>query len=332
MKPASNPRALELLAERAMRPLDDKEHWELHELGDENDESFDLAAASVALALTPIEPLPAHLADKLLASAPGFDTMRTMPGQQMPGGILPGQLRTMPGVVAPEIGTRRDMPAPQVEPAYIAPYETQPTGQHALLPTPPEHRPAPTDIERMREKKRSRASVIIPWLAAAACLALAIGAVIWATNKEPVTKIVVKEPPAKNPPTLAEQREQLLASASDVTKIEWTATTDPTATGAKGDVVWSQKEQKGYMRFTGLAVNDIKTFQYQLWIFDKNRDDKYPVDGGVFDVTSTGEVIVPITAKIPVSEATLFAVTVEKPGGVVVSSRERIVVTAARKV
>lgn len=324
MKPASHPRAVELLAERAVRPLDDKEHWELHELDAENDESFDLAAASVAVALTPIEPLPAHLADKILASAPGFDTMRTIPGQQMPGGILPGQLQTMPGVVAPVIGTRtpsQPLIAPPVSQPQVVPAE--------------QRRAQPTDIEQMREKKRSRASVIIPWLAAAACLALAIGAVLWATTKEPETKIVIKEPdppPVKKEPTIAEQRDQLLASASDVTTIEWTATADPTATGAKGDVVWSQKEQKGFMRFTGLAVNDIKTFQYQLWIFDKNRDDKYPVDGGVFDVTSTGEVIVPITAKIPVSEATLFAVTVEKPGGVVVSTRERIVVTAARKV
>jgi anti-sigma-K factor RskA len=52
------------------------------------------------------------------------------------------------------------------------------------------------------------------------------------------------------------------------------------------------------------------------------------VDGGVFDVSSDGEVIVPINARLRVSRATLFAVTVEKPGGVVVSSRERIAALA----
>ena len=87
--------------------------------------------------------------------------------------------------------------------------------------------------------------------------------------------------------------------------------------------------QKGFMRFVGLAVNDPKQLQYQLWIFDKHRDQAFPVDGGVFDITPSGEVIVPISAKLPVGEPTLFAVTVEKPGGVVVSKRERIVVTAA---
>lgn len=59
--------------------------------------------------------------------------------------------------------------------------------------------------------------------------------------------------------------------------------------------------------------------QYQLWIFDRNQDEKTPVDGGVFDITSDGEVIIPIRAKLRVAEAYLFAVTIEKPGGVVVS-------------
>ena len=49
----------------------------------------------------------------------------------------------------------------------------------------------------------------------------------------------------------------------------------------------------------------------------------------MFDVDpKTGDVIVPITARVTVREAALFAVTVEKPGGVVVSKRERIILTA----
>lgn len=315
MKPASHPRALELLAERAVRPLDDKEHWELHQLGAEDDDSFDLAAAGLSLALTPIEPLPAHLAEKIFASSPGFDAMRTVPAS-LPGGLLPGNIRTLPGVVASEVAPRVTAQTPSQAQPVIA---------------QPEQRPAPTDIEQMREKKqRSRAATIVPWLAAAACLALAIGAVLWARSKD--TSQVAKKPdPAEKKLTITEQRDQLMAKAADVTKLEWTATADPNAQGAKGDVVWSQTEQKGFMRFVGLTANDPTKYQYQLWIFDKNRDDKFPVDGGVFDVTSTGEVIVPISAKLAVGEIALFAVTIEKPGGVVVSARERIVVTAARK-
>ena len=40
------------------------------------------------------------------------------------------------------------------------------------------------------------------------------------------------------------------------------------------------------------------------------------------------EVVVPIDAKVAVGEPYLFAITVEPPGGVVVSSRERIALVA----
>jgi hypothetical protein len=86
--------------------------------------------------------------------------------------------------------------------------------------------------------------------------------------------------------------------------------------------------QTGFMRFVGLHANAPSKEQYQLWIFDAERDQRYPVDGGVFDVSSDGEVVVPIKARLHVSSATLFAVTVEKPGGVVVSSRERMAALA----
>lgn len=123
--------------------------------------------------------------------------------------------------------------------------------------------------------------------------------------------------------------------AADVVRIPWKPTEDADARGLKGELVWSSSAQTGYMRFEGLAVNDPRLAQYQLWIFDAARDERYPVDGGVFDIPSTvatntsSGVIVPIHARLPVQEAKLFAVTVEKPGGVVVSSRERIVALAS---
>ena len=85
------------------------------------------------------------------------------------------------------------------------------------------------------------------------------------------------------------------------------------------------------MRFRGLAPNDPTERQYQLWIFDPSRSDweAEPVDGGVFDVGAGGEVVVPIDAKLAVAETALFAVTLEVPGGVVVSDRERLVLTAS---
>ena len=127
------------------------------------------------------------------------------------------------------------------------------------------------------------------------------------------------------------QRATLIADAGDLIRIEWTATEDPAAAGASGDVVWSTSLQKGYMRFQNLAPNDPEESQYQLWIFDPTRADweAKPVDGGVFDVPSDGEVVVPIDAKLAVRETSLFAVTIEVPGGVVVSEREHLVLTAA---
>ena len=111
--------------------------------------------------------------------------------------------------------------------------------------------------------------------------------------------------------------------------IEWTPTEDPAAAGASGVVLWDADAQAGEMRFAGLAANDPSESQYQLWIFDAARDERYPVDGGVFDVRAGGTTVVPIRPSVPVSEATLFAVTIERPGGVVVSDRSRLPLTAA---
>ena len=84
------------------------------------------------------------------------------------------------------------------------------------------------------------------------------------------------------------------------------------------------------MRFEGLDPNNPEIEQFQLWVFDNARArwEELPVDGGVFNIPSKEEVIVPIEARIPVEKAVLFAITVEKPGGVVVSQREKLILTA----
>lgn len=157
----------------------------------------------------------------------------------------------------------------------------------------------------------------LAWLVAAASLLIALST--WWFGRA--------TPPVALP--LAEQRTQLLQRAPDTMKVDWTAGGDASATGATGDIVWSNKEQKGFMRFKGLAANNPNANQYQLWIFDAKQDDRYPIDGGVFDINpDTDDVIVPIRAAIRVVEPKLFAVTVEKPGGVVVSSRDHVALTA----
>ena len=87
---------------------------------------------------------------------------------------------------------------------------------------------------------------------------------------------------AKSPADPARVRAELLARA-DTLHPAWAA--QELAKGVSGDVVWSQALQLGVMRFEGLAPNDPKQSQYQLWIFDETQE--HPIDGGVFDVAGT---------------------------------------------
>jgi hypothetical protein len=176
-------------------------------------------------------------------------------------------------------------------------------------------------------------SGVYGWFAAAACLVLAV--IAW-NRPPPAAPAVVTAPPpmAVIPPppaplSAAEQRAELLAKSGSL-KIVLGATKDPAAAGVTGDVVWDPVTQRGFAHFVGLAPNDPALHQYQLWIFDGGRDKRYPVDGGVFDISPAAtEVVIPIHAALPVLAAKAFAVTVEKPGGVVVSGREHVVALGA---
>ena len=169
----------------------------------------------------------------------------------------------------------------------------------------------------LRALPATRRRPLLPWaLAIAASLA-------WLLLPSPLRR--GSDTPAVTP--LAALRDSL-AAMSGVQRVAWSATDDPAGRGVSGEVLWDPQAQRGVMRFVGLAPNDPRVAQYQLWIVDALRDARYPVDGGVFDVTSTGEVLVPIAARLPVGRATLFAVTLEVPGGVVVSNRERLVLAA----
>lgn len=130
----------------------------------------------------------------------------------------------------------------------------------------------------------------------------------------------------KSDPTFAQKLDQLKKSGlSNLRQVTWkNPTNDAASKSASGEVIWSDEKQEGYMVFRGMEVNDPKSKQYQLWIFDTARDDALPVDGGVFDIVSTGEVIIPIDSKLAITQARMFAVTIEDPGGVVQSKRERL--------
>lgn len=156
-----------------------------------------------------------------------------------------------------------------------------------------------------------RARETIAWLA---CLAASVAAVFfWQSTRRSDDQTVA---PVWN-------RDSLIASAPDLIRVPWGDGTTPWDQKVTGDVVWSDKLQRGYMRFVGMPVNDPTVEQYQLWIIDPSRDDE-PIDGGVFDISSAGETVIPIQAKLLVNRPNAFAVTIEKPGGVVVSTQERL--------
>jgi len=120
-------------------------------------------------------------------------------------------------------------------------------------------------------------------------------------------------------------RERMLAGTPGIGHWRWAGD----AGGGAGDVVWDRHRQRGYLLLRGFVANDPARARYQLWIFDGARDDRYPVDGGTFDVPpGHQEVVIPVKATLPVVKPVAFAVTVEKPGGAVVSLREKLVAFA----
>jgi len=167
------------------------------------------------------------------------------------------------------------------------------------------------------------------WTAAAmACIALAVN--IGITRFQKNVEVAQERPPVEIPKilTTAELRDQLLSSTTDTIKAAWTLGNVKEFTQVVGDIVWSDEKQTGYVTLRGLPVNDTTKETYQLWIFDKTQDPATPIDGGTFDIKSGGEVVIPVNAKLKAKGPQMFAITIEKPGGVVVSKRGKIAALA----
>jgi hypothetical protein len=158
------------------------------------------------------------------------------------------------------------------------------------------------------------------WWAAAACLLLAISG-WWPRLTGERTQVVATRADPRA------QRDEMLA-APGVMRVNMTAASDVQLTG---DVVFDPASQVGFLRFRGIPANDPRLSQYQLWIADGGRDQPQPVDGGVFDVPQAnagGDVVIPFRAKLPIGKPSAFVVTLEQPGGVVVSKQERVLALA----
>lgn len=181
-----------------------------------------------------------------------------------------------------------------------------------------------TDIAVARRERQVAATPLPPRRKPAAAMAG------WAVAAALAVAFVVLRaggPGAPGPVSAEEQRARLMSAATDLVKVPWSAPSAPGYERVSGEVVWSSARQEGYLRLAGLPANDPQRNQYQLWIVDPERDAN-PVDGGVFNVPGSGEVVVPIQAKLAIGRPTAFAITLEQPGGVVVSKGPLLVVAA----
>lgn len=164
----------------------------------------------------------------------------------------------------------------------------------------------------------ARRMALAGWLGWAAAAMLLV--VVWSGRPAPGPALPTSLPPA-------EARAALLAEADTVT-LPWAPSAWSEFEAVQGDVSWNDGRQEGYLRLVDMPPNDPSEAQYQLWIVDPERDSE-PVDGGVFDVPAgTGELIVPVRATLPVDRPVAFAITRERPGGVVVSEGPLLVVAS----
>lgn len=187
-----------------------------------------------------------------------------------------------------------------------------------------------TADELFGRKPRTFIFGLLGWIAAAILL-IVVGVQFFSgrLSKQQPEKAIVGYPTPSAPavPNIAEQRDEFVRTAPDVISAMF-APGNMKELQVAGDVVWSDEKQQGFVRLRGLPQNDTASTSYQLWIFDKTQDAATPIDGGVFNISSTGEVIVPIHASLHAVKPQMFAVTVEKAGGVMVSKRERIAALA----
>jgi len=181
------------------------------------------------------------------------------------------------------------------------------TATNAQAPSVP---PAAIPISRARAPMRD-------WLVAAACIAFGAASTYALLRAGLETPQEFPTDPAR-----------FVSQHPEAVRWPWTPTGDDHVVGeVRGEAIFDSRSSKGLLVIEGLAVNDPTLEQYQLWIFDAARDDRYPVDGGVFDVPLGGRAVIPVAAKLSVDKPVLFAVTIERPGGVVVSER-RIAILA----
>ena len=223
-------------------------------------------------------------------------------------------LRDTPAVPVPDELRRKLLTAADHQIAALAP---DPAGRGVTPPAPPPAAPPPAAADpRRRTVLAFLGGAMTGAVAAALLLALLL------SQPAPTRPPIDDAPPRLTADAPGTRFAAFQAVADDARTFAWTKT-QPDFQDVTGWVLWSPRLQTGYLVFDRLPAQDPDQQQYQLWIVDPTRD-QLPVDGGVFDVQPhtdpDGRVYVPIQAKLPIDDPQAFAVTLEKPGGVVKSA------------
>lgn len=193
-------------------------------------------------------------------------------------------------------------------------------GVRAMSGSWPAGRAADEPSVRTPAPSRWRALALTGWMAAAACLVVAIGIGLRAGGNRAA-------PSAAERVALARAKGDLVSAAWGPFNALDTGE-PPEVSGVTGEVLWSDAMQAGLMKFTGLPAC-APGEQYQLWIIDSDRGLGQRVSGAVFGCDGSGPTQVLIEPQLPIKHAAAFAVTIERAGGVVVSDMKRRVVLAS---
>jgi Anti-sigma-K factor rskA len=199
----------------------------------------------------------------------------------------------------------------EIDAALLEP-ELIPESLVAMLNTQAREFAAPPAVADVVGPKSPRASRHNPWWGWAVAAGLAVLLVVQSKKSD-----------SKNTIPLELAKTVFIQETPDLLRLPFAGTTGDHA-GTQGEVLWSDQKQQGYLVLAGLPVNDSQRSQYQLWIVDPKRDE-FPVDGGVFDVTTQGQsVVIEINAKLTITDPKAFVITVEQVGGVVRSKQEKV--------
>lgn len=77
------------------------------------------------------------------------------------------------------------------------------------------------------------------------------------------------------------QQRNILLQQNDLLQSNWLKTLNPLAKKIQGDLIWSNQQQKGFMRFANLPKLSTQQI-YHLWVYDLKHSVKEPISATRF--------------------------------------------------